>query len=147
MKRLLPWIVLAACAGGLAACNNSNPSVTPTPGPTCSPPGQTVLVYPAPNASGVVNSNGEVVIGSTVALPSTWDIVITDAVNPNGATLGTVQTATPPFPSPNQTPAFPNPQYQSASSGVPFASSQVVTVFVNDPNSNCSPDQIGSFST
>lgn len=140
-------MLLVACALALAACNNSNPSVTPTPGPTCSPPGQTVLVYPAPSATGVVDGNGEVVIGSTVALPGTWTIVIVDAVFPNGVTLGSVQTATPPFPSPNQTPAFANPQYQSASSGVAFASNQVVTVFVNDPNSNCSPDQIGSFST
>jgi hypothetical protein len=94
-----------------------------------------------------VDSNGEVVIGSTVALPASWQIIIVDAVNPNGAVLGTVQTATPPFPSPSRTPSFPNPQYQSASAGVQFAANQVVNVFVNDPNSNCSPDQIGSFNT
>lgn len=107
-----------------------------------------MLVYPAPAATGVVDSNGEVVIGSTTALPSSWGIVITDAVFPNGVLIpGGLQTATPPFPSPSQTPSFPNPQYQESAFGSPFASNQVVTVFVNDSSSNCTPLQLGSFST
>jgi hypothetical protein len=153
-------IVLAASAA-LAACNsNTNPAPVPTLGPVCQLPAgvQTALVYPAPNATGVSDSNGLIVIGSTTALPvgqsgNDWDIWFSDAVtggavaplNP-GARL---QAASPPFPAPTATPAFPNPQYQRESSGVPFAAGQVVTIYVNNergPN-NCAPLQIGRFST
>jgi hypothetical protein len=96
----------------------------------------------------VADSNGQVVIGSTVALPGSWGIIITDAVFPNGVLIpGGLQTVTPPFPTPSATPPFANPQYQASAFGAPFASNQLVTVFVNDSSSNCSPLQLGSFST
>lgn len=162
MSRLLFGSVIAlAAAVSLAACNsNNNPAPLPTLGPTCTLPAgtQTVLVYPAPGATGVSDTTGEIVIGSTAALPvgqsgNDWDIWFSDAVT-NGAlaplSRNTGLAATlPPFPAPNATPSFANPQYQQQTSGVPFASNQTVTVYVNNKASgdNCAPLQIGQFST
>lgn len=162
MNRLA--VGLATVAGAciaLEACNsNTNPSPLPTLGPVCQLPSgvQTALVYPAPSATGASDSNGLIVIGSTTALPvgqsgNDWDIWFSDAVtfgflaplNPNSS----LATASPPFPAPNATPSFPNPQYQEQSAGVPFATGQTVTVFVNNKaaGNNCSPLQIGRFAT
>lgn len=139
-------MALAACGGG----NSSTPS--PTPGPTCTlaPGVQSVLVYPAPSATGVNNSSGNIVIGSTTALdPSQWQIVITDAVFPGGVGSGTLTNVSPPFPTPNATPSFASPQYQQGGFGAPFATNQVVKVYLNDfkASNNCTPIQIGQFST
>jgi hypothetical protein len=152
MKRLLfTFTALVAAVVCLAACNTGSPSAVPTVGPTCQPPSgtQTVLVYPAPGATGVVDSNGEIVIGSTAALdPTTWNIVILDANNPNGVQLpGTLAATSPPFPTPNATPPFANPQYQEQTAGVPIGANQVVTVYINNYKSSCAPIQIGQFST
>jgi hypothetical protein len=154
MKRLLYLFAFVASAVAVAACGggNSNP---PAPGPTCSPPNgtQSVLVYPAPGATGVVNTTGQVVIGSTAALPvnqtgQNWQIVIVDAVFPGGVAMpGTLQSASPPFPSPNTIPSFANPQYQTQSFNTPFAANQNVSVYVNNTSSNCTPLLIGSFGT
>ncbi|HKU80697.1 MAG TPA: hypothetical protein VJP76_00905 [Candidatus Tumulicola sp.] len=153
-------VALAAIVS-LAACrSNTSPGPLPTLGPTCTLPSgtQTVLVYPAPGSAGVSDANGEIVIGSTTALPvgqsgNDWDIWFSDAVtggaltplNPGSA----LASASPPFPAPNATPSFPNPQYQQQTSGVPFAAGQTVTVYVNNKASgnNCTPLQIGQFGT
>lgn len=155
-------LAIAAVAVSLAACNNgiSTPSAGPTLGPTCAPPAgtQTVLVYPAPNSNGVVDSNGLIVIGSTTALPvsqpgENWDIWYSDAVTGGGLAALNSNTspaaASPPFPTPNATPSFANPQYQQQSSGVAFASGQTVNIYINNLSSsdNCTPLLIGSFST
>jgi hypothetical protein len=149
---LISRLCVVGFAGALAACNGSNnsPSVTPTPCPT--PSGDTtVLVYPAPGATNVSGTFGQVIVGSTTALPSNYDVILTDALNPppGGVLGGDFTAATPPFPSPNATPSFANPQYQSSSfSGLTFASGQVVTVFINNQHAICTPvGPIGSFST
>ncbi len=163
MKREIVFSLSAAVAlaFALGGCNsNSNPSVGPTLGPTCTLPSgtQTSLVYPASGSTGVSDANGTIVIGSTTALPvgqsgQDWDIWFSDAVTSgalaplNSSTSPT--SATPPFPSPSATPTFPNPQYQQQSAGIPFAAGQTVTVYVNNRASgdNCTPLQIGQFST
>jgi hypothetical protein len=152
MKRVISRLSVVALACVLAACNNSNnsPFVTPTPCPT--PSGDTtVLVYPAPGATNVSGTFGQVIIASTTALPSNYDVIVTDALNPapGGVLGGDFTAASPPFPSPNTTPSFGNPQYQSSSfSGITFASGQVVTVFINDQHASCTPvGPVGSFST
>jgi hypothetical protein len=161
LRLILLSLAAAAAIVPLSACNsNNNPAPLPTLGPTCTLPAgtQTVLVYPAPGSTGVSDSNGEVVIGSTTALPvgqsgNDWDIWFSDAVtggalaplNPNS----TLATTTPPFPSPSATPSFPNPQYQQQTAGIAFAPSQTVTIYVNNraSSNNCAPLQIGQFST
>lgn len=162
MNRLtLAFVPIAGLCVALAACNsNNNPQPVPTLGPVCQLPAgtQTALVYPAPSATAVSDPNGEIVIGSTTALPvgqtgNDWDIWFSDAVtggfvaplNPNARLAAT----SPPFPTPNATPSFPNPQYQQESSGVSFAPNQLVTIYVNNRagSNNCAPLQIGRFST
>lgn len=153
MKRqAILWLAALGLAIVLAACNNSNPNPLPTLGPDCVLPAgtQTVLVYPAPGATAVPGTFGQVIIGSTAALPSSWVVAVTDALNPppNYIFSGGLQTASPPFPTPNATPSFANPQYQSGSySGITFAPGQTVTAYVNNTASNCTPVQIGTFST
>jgi hypothetical protein len=149
MKRFLfaSTVILAAVLA-LPACNrNTNP---PAPGPTCSPPAgtQSALVYPAPGATAVPDNVGQIIIGSTAALPSSWNVVVTTAIHPTGVGGGTFQTATPPFPTPNATPSFSNPQYQSSSFAGATFPGEVVTVFLNDTSTNCTPaGPLGSFTT
>lgn len=152
---LFSSFVIAAIAVSLVACNVNKPSVTPTVGPTCAPPSgtQVALVYPAPSATGVNDSNGQIVIGSSPALPTgtatdNWDLVIVDSVYPGGTAMpGALTTTTPPFPTPNATPPFANPTYQTQAFGSPFAAGQTVTVYINNLATSCAPLQIGQFST
>jgi hypothetical protein len=148
--RLLSCLAVAAAALALTACNgNSTPSAPPGPCPTPTAD-TTVLVYPAPGATGVPGTFGQVIVASTTALPSKYGVLVTDAVNPApGGVLGASFTAvSPPFPTPNATPSFGSPQYQSSAFNGVFASGQGVTVYINDPSSNCSPvGPIGTFST
>lgn len=149
-------LAVIAAAASLTACNSGG-SVNPTPtvGPTCAPPGgiQSVLVYPAPSATGVSDTNGQIVIGSTAALPTgtstdNWDIAIVDSVYPNGTTMpGALTITTPPFPTPNATPSFANPVYQTQAFGAPFAAGQTVKVYINNLATNCAPLLLGQFST
>lgn len=154
MKRVfLAAAALAAVA--LAACNNgySTPFAGPTPGPTCAPPAgmQYALVYPAPSSTAIPDNISQVIVGSSAAFPSTWDVtVVTVNTAYPGGLGGAFQPASPPFPTPNATPSFSNPVYQSSSlSGLGvFGSQEVVNVYLNDLGANCSPlGPIGSFTT
>lgn len=144
--------VVGAAVAALAAfagCNtkNTNP---PAPGPTCSPPNgtQSALVYPAPGATAIPDQFGQVIIGSTAALPSSWNVVLVTAISPNGVSAGKFQSVSPPFPTPNATPSFANPVYQSSSVGSATFPGEVVTVYLNDTATNCTPaGPLGSFTT
>lgn len=150
MKKQWLWLSGVLIAA-LAACNsNSNPNPNPSLGPTCNTQGVTTqLVYPAPGSTGVLDSFGQVIVGSSPApLPSSWDVVLVTAISPNGIAGGTFTTATPPFPTPNATPTVSNPQYQTSSfSGATFPG-EVVNVYLNNTATNCTPaGPIGSFTT
>lgn len=149
VTRLVPWLTIAATALALAACNNGSNTPPSPPKPCPTPTGDTtVLVYPAPGATSVPGTFGQVIVASTIALPSGYDVLVTDAVNPNGVLGAPFTTASPPFPTPNATPPFANPQYQSSAFNGVFASGQGVTVYINDPGSNCAPvGPVGTFST
>lgn len=148
MNRIVLWLGIAAAAAAITACNgNGTPS---TPASCGSPPGvsQTVLVYPAPNSTAVPDAVGSIVVGSTASIPSSWNIVVTTALTPQGAGGGAFRGAAPPFPTPNATPSFANPVYQSSSFAGATFPGEVVTAFLNNLNSNCNPNiQIGSFTT
>ncbi len=148
MKRFV-ILAITAVAVSLAACNNGNTN-PPAPGPTCSPPNgiQSALVYPAPNSTAIPDSFGQIIIGSTAALPSSWNVVVTTAISPAGVGGGNFTTATPPFPTPTATPSFASPVYQTSSfSGGNFPG-EVVTVYLNNTSTTCTPlGPIGSFTT
>ncbi len=147
------WSALVLIAA-LAACSSGAPGpVTgPTPGPTCSPPATTTaysLVYPAPNATGVPDQFGQVVIAASPSpFPSSWNVVVTTPLSPSGVSGGDFVAAATPFPQPTATPSFANPSYQSSSFGSVNFPGEVVRVFLNDTASNCTPlGPIGQFTT
>lgn len=149
MKRFYTAFIAFAAVTALAACNNGSTN-PPAPGPTCSPPNgtQSSLVYPAPGATAIPDQFGQVVIGSTAALPSSWNVVLVTALSPAGAGGGKFQSATPPFPTPNATPSFANPVYQSSSFAGATFPGEVVTVYLNNTSTNCTPvGPLGSFTT
>jgi hypothetical protein len=150
MTRLLFAALIAlAATGSFAACNSNNNPTPPAPGPTCSPPAgtQVALVYPAPGSTAIPDNLGQIIIGSTAALPSSWNAV---TVSPNATVgWGTFTSVSPPFPTPNATPSFANPVYQSSAINGTFASNETVSVYINDTASaNCTPfGPLGSFTT
>ncbi|HET7813992.1 MAG TPA: hypothetical protein VFL13_06435 [Candidatus Baltobacteraceae bacterium] len=148
------WIALAVAgtiATAFSGCNGGTKVPTlPTPGPTCSPPAgtQTALVYPAPNSTAIPDQFGQIVIGSAPALPSSWNVVVTTAISPNGVGGGKLVAAATPIPSPTATPGFAGAVYQSSSFGSANFPGEVVTVFLNDTASNCTPSgPLGQFTT
>jgi hypothetical protein len=150
LKPLFYAFVSFSATVAFVACGGSNNSNPPAPGPTCSPPAgtQTALVYPAPGATAIPDQFGRVIIASSPALPSSWNVVLATAISPGGVGGGTFTTATPPFPTPNATPAFANPVYQSSSFGNAAFPGEVVQVFLNNTASSCTPlGPIGSFTT
>lgn len=147
MKRFGYALGLLALACAAAACNSGNSSNTPAPACTV-PVAQYALVYPAPNATAVPDQIQQIIIGSTSALPNSWDAVLTyPGALPNyGSAVATVQ---PPFPSPTATPSFANPVYQSSAfTNLVIPSGATVSVFLNDLNSGCAPTgPIATFKT
>lgn len=139
-----------AAAMGLSACGGGGSTNPPAPGPTCSPPSgtQTALVYPAPNATGVPDQLGQVVIGASPALPSSWNVVLVRASTGGSLGGGNFTAAPQPLPTPNATPPFANPVYQSSSFGNSVFGGLVLQVFLNDTASNCTPvGPIATFTT
>lgn len=149
MKSALFVLAASAAAIGLSACGggSNNP---PAPGPTCSPPSgtQTALVYPAPGATAVPDQFGQVIIGASPALPSSWNVVLVRS-STGGSLGGNTFTGAPqPLPTPNAIPAFANPVYQSSSFGSLVFGGLVLQVYLNNTASNCTPmGPIGSFTT
>jgi hypothetical protein len=152
VKYLLCLFAVAATA--LTACGGSSPpAAAPTPGPTCTPPagGPSVfaLVYPAPSATAVPDQFGQVIVASSPApLPNSWNVVVTTTLSPSGVAGGNFTIAPTPMPSPTAAPSFPNPSYQSSSfAGLNFPG-EVVTVFLNNTASACTPmGPLGQFTT
>lgn len=133
-------LALAGCGG-----SGSNP-------PLCSPPnsGQTVLVYPAPNSTGIPDALPEIIVASTVALTSSFDIDVENdtlqATEPNYESVVPWPSSSP-LPTPNATPSFLNPIYQQsqAQAGETLVAGSQITVFLNNVASNCNPSPLGSF--
>ena len=108
---------------------------------------RTVLVYPAPGATGIPDNFGVVVFGSTSALASSFDAFIVNNTTGNSGYYNVLGAPPNPLPLPAATPSFANPVYQS--SGNPritwFAGSSL-TVYLNDTGSNCVPTlNLGTF--
>lgn len=134
-----------ATAVALAGCN-SNSTSNPSP---CTPPAgtQTVLVYPAPNSTGIPDNVGLVVLGSTSALPASYQAYVVNTTTQNAVTFNLVGTPPSPIPAPNAVPSFANPVYQaSGNPGAVFVPGSTINVYLNNVNSGCVPStSIGSF--
>jgi len=146
MVRRMLFGLLGVAAVVIAGCNSGTTSSTQ---PACGLPvgTSTVLVYPAPGATGIPDNFGTVVLGSTVALPGTYSTFVVNNSTLNSVFFNQLGTAPNPLPSPNATPAFANPVYQSSGNpGATFVAGSSVSVYLNNTNSNCVPTQLlGTF--
>ncbi len=141
------WVGLSiALALVLAGCNgNGSNSIS-----QCTPPNGigTVLVYPAPNASGVPDNFGVVVLASTAPLPPSFQVYVVNNSTQNSVLFNILGTAPNPLPSPNAPATFANPVYQSsgAPAGTSFVPGSSISVYLNDSGSNCNPSlSLGTF--
>jgi len=136
-------------AAVLAACNSG---AATTPITACGPPANvsTVLVYPAPNATGIPDNFPYVVLGSTAALPAYYQVYVVNNTTGNAVYFNSVSTPPNPIPTPSATPSFANPVYQSSGTptGVSFVAGSSITVYLNNANNpNCVPaTALGTFS-
>lgn len=137
--------VLAAAVLVLAGCNGNASS---NPGP-CTPPNGigTVLVYPAPGATGIPDNFGLVVLGSTAALPASYQVYVVNNSTQNAVAFNTLGSPPNPLPTPNAVPTFSGPVYQSSGNpGATFVAGSSITVYLNNVNSGCVPTlSLGTF--
>ncbi len=128
----------------LGGCNSSS-----SPQPICGAPSGTVVVaYPAPNSTGIPDNITGIIFASTKGLYTSYNAIVV----PNGSSIGTpfapVAAFNPPLPSPNAVPSFPNPIYQSSSAaGYVLPAATVISVYLNDLNSNCGPRLMSTFTS
>jgi hypothetical protein len=129
----------------LTGCNSGASS---TPG-QCNPPNgiATVLVYPAPNSTGIPDNFGVVVLGSSGVLPASFQAYIVNDTTGNPVYYNPLGTPPNPIPTPSAVPPFANPSYAaSGNPGVTFVAGSTLSVYLNDANSNCVPTLLlGSF--
>ena len=142
-------LALAACGGG-----GGGGSVAPTPGPTCGPIGiQSQLIYPAPGATNAPDSPPQIVIAVSSPLPiNTYNLAIFNASTGAGTTtanpLAQIQASQLPAGSGSTT--ISNPTYEAVNLVNPlttnFASGTTLQTAINDPGSNCTPQNVpGTF--
>jgi hypothetical protein len=135
-------VALTACGGYGGA-----PAIGPIP---CLFNGQSQLVYPIPNATGVPDTPQQIVFATSRLFPSTFDVLINNDPNPNAATNGKSaffqQIQPSQVPQPSATPMITNPFYESAAIGATFPHGTYY-VFLNDSLGGCIPTSAGSFTT
>lgn len=129
---------------GLVACNGSNPNVNPTPGPTCNPNVTSQLVYPAPGATNVSGTIGEIVVALSSPLPANeYNLQLTD--NANGTVAQTANflsvisaSQLPPGSAPT---SISNPTYEAVglvtSLYANFPPAATLQAALNVPTTNC----------
>lgn len=155
LRKFFVASALATCALAFAACGGyNNPYSNPTPGPTCSPNTTVQMIYPIPGATGVPDAPQQIAFAVGTALPSVWNLYISNASNGNGSVNGYtnagMQTITAAqVPSPSATPSFANPVYQSVTlSGALTPAATTWYVWLNNSAGNCTPmGPLGSFKT
>jgi hypothetical protein len=133
-------VLLTGC-GGSTSTGSTNP---------CGPPSgtSTVLVYPAATSTGIPDNVGLIVLGSTVALPASYSVLVVNNSTQNSAFFNPVGAPPNPIPNPNMVPVFANPVYQSSGNpGLTFVAGSSVSVYLNNSNSTCVPTSLlGTFS-
>jgi hypothetical protein len=149
--RLAVLGTFVAGISALAACTSGgNASLAPVASIPCVVPSGTLvaLAYPAPGATHVPDSPGQVVLALSSPLPNTWQVLLE---LPNGS-LGSEGLLNPIAPSavptPSATPTFANPTYESSGLTTGLPANTLVTVLLNDQSSSCNQyPPIGSFTT
>lgn len=136
---------LAAGAAILAGCNTSS---NPSPGYCGTPSGPLALAYPAPDSTGIPDNFIGIVFATQPALPSSYQALILPSGASGFVPFQLVGPAPVPLPSPFATPSFRNPVYQtSASNGFILPAHSLISVYLNDANSNCMASYVASFTS
>jgi hypothetical protein len=120
------WALLLGGCGGGSGLSNSG---------ACAPPSgvQTVLVYPEPGSTGIPDNFGLVVLGSTAALPPTYQAHVVSSTRQDALLFDGMSAPPNPLPMPNTPPAFANPVYQaSLNPSHTFAAGTTITVYLNN---------------
>jgi hypothetical protein len=120
-------LLLAACGGGDSGFGVSG---------SCAPPAgtRTALVYPAPGSRGIPDDFGLVILGSTAALPPTYQVHVVSSAR-QALLFENMSPAPHPLPVPNTPAPFADPVYQSsANPGQTFAAGTTVSVYLNNEN-------------
>jgi hypothetical protein len=135
-------LLLADCGGGNSLSTRGQ----------CAPPSGTLttLVYPAPGATGIPDNFGLVVLGSTAALPSSYQVHVVNSTGQDALLFENVSAAPNPLPTPNAPPTFANPVYQaSLNPGQTFVAGTVVSIYLNNESGSgycLATLKLGSFS-
>lgn len=133
----------------LAGCGGGNSSAPTVPVVQCVLPTgtQAALAYPAPGATGVSDSPGQVVVAASPALPGNWQVVLGYGnVLAYESVLNPISQSS--VPTPYATPSFANPTYESSGLSGPLPPAATITVLLNNESSNCNSYlQIGTFTT
>ncbi|HEX3467407.1 MAG TPA: hypothetical protein VHT05_04945 [Candidatus Elarobacter sp.] len=148
MKRVLA-ILGGVAAASLAGCGGGNSTGPNVPIVQCVLPTgtQAALAYPAPSATGVSDSPGQVVVAASPALPSNWQVVLAyGGVFAYESVLNPISQSS--VPTPYATPTFANPTYESSGLSGPLPSGATITVLLNNESSSCNGYlQLGTFTT
>lgn len=144
----LSALALAACGGG------GGGGVSPTPGPTCGPIGiASQLIYPAPGATNAPDAPPQIVIAVSSPLPiNSYNLAIFNASTGSGTTTANylAQIQASQLPAGSGTTTISNPTYEAVNLVNPltanFASGTTLQTAINDPSSNCTPQNVpGTF--
>ncbi len=144
-------LALAACGGGGYGYNTMNP---PGYGTNCTPPANTVLVYPSNGATAVPDSTGAVYVALPNALgtPNNFDVALTGP--PAYGTVlegGFTPVSYASIPTPNTAPGYANPQYYESTLRASLTAATVFSVYWNNLgtacNSSTNASLIGKFTT
>jgi hypothetical protein len=140
---------VAALSVLVAACNgyNNNPNVGPT---YCGNPAHIVLVYPAPNATGVPNTIGIIYVAAPQSLGSstTYALALLGPAGSGENTNPFTAVAASAVPTPSASPSFSNPHYYQSTLTAPLSPSTEYAVQFNDTANFCTPNvSLGDFTT
>ncbi len=153
MKRAV-IAALAACA--LAGCGGNAYHRWYPPGSNtdCTPPTNTVLVYPSNNATGVPDNTMTVYVAVPTALstPANFDVnLIGPPSYGSQLTYGFTAVTYSSIPTPNTVPTYSNPQYYATTLRNTLTAATAFGVYWNQLNNGCnsstSASLIGSFTT
>ncbi len=145
LKRTL--FAIGVLAGiGLVACNGSNPSVNPTPGPTCNPNVTSQLVYPPAGATKVSATISEIVVAVSSPLPANeYNLALTNTSNGSVAYTANFLNVIPAsqLPAGSGSTSIPNPTYEAVglvtSLYANFSPGTTLQAALNVPTTNCTP--------
>jgi hypothetical protein len=148
-------LALLSIGLALAGCNGyDNGGNPPGYGTVCTPPANTVLVYPKNGATAVADNTMTVYIAVPSALSNAGNLDLNLIGPPSYGqqlTNGFTSVSYASIPTPNTVPGYANPQYYASTLTFGLTAASTFNVHWNNPNSACdsttSASFLGSFTT